>query len=114
MKNVSSLPRAGVQALGMLRHMRADSALLSISGVFEPSKTVSVAIVVSKAVSKRAADRNLLRRRIRHALLDISPEYSGRFIIRVKKPALREPYARIRDDLSTLFVELFARYNAST
>lgn len=115
MRSFSPLSRAEVQELGNERGFRADSQYFSVSGI--PSQTrAKIVIVVSKAVAKRATSRNVVRRRIRHAIHDIlcSKRVGGRIMIRAKKPALDMSYEAMRSTLEALLDELVARYNART
>lgn len=113
MKNTDPLSRSGVLALGELRLVRADSTLFSVSGAPVPGKT-RIVVVVSKAVAKRAVDRNLLRRRAKHALDVMCGE--GKFrgwhvMVRAKKPALSISYETLYADIRELFERVTARYN---
>ena len=63
-------------------------------------------IRISKKVSKRAVDRNRLRRQVREIVrettkLDLSP-----YIITVKKQALGQPYSLLKTELTKLLHEL--------
>lgn len=68
------------------------------------SGTTQFGIVVSNRVSKRATERNLLKRRLRAALrTHISTVAQGYLVVVVTTGrALRQPYAALRDELTTL------------
>lgn len=57
-------------------------------------------IRVSKKVSKKAVDRNRLRRQIKAALRELTNQNLKKYIISVKKEVLGQPYAIIKEELA--------------
>lgn len=113
MRNIGSLSRSEVLSLGELHLIREDSTMFSISAAPVSGKTKAV-VVVSKAVAKRAVERNLLRRRIKHALdtLCVDEKFRGwRIMVRAKKPTRAVSYGTLSIDIGELLERISARYN---
>jgi ribonuclease P protein component len=96
LKRPSRLPREGFAATS--RGKRLVSPHLSVSYVPGGGQA---AAVVSKKVAAKAATRHLLKRR----LLSIARSYVGgtsSFIIYARAGAAALPYARLKDEVTTL------------
>ncbi len=83
---------------------RRTGSLCVITWLPIPEPTTQVAIVVSKKVSRRAVDRNRVRRQIRAALLQLWPSVKPGFwiLINVRSQALGRTGAELAQELLRL------------
>jgi len=82
-------------------------AMRSRSGEETPSGTTRIGLVISKKVSKRAHDRNLLKRRLREicrqaVLTRIRPDVTADLIIAARSAAMEVDYTRLAADVLAL------------
>lgn len=67
------------------------------------AKTDSPRIIVSSKISKKATERNLIKRRFREAWRMIAPPNHFAVSIYIKKPALKMSFAQIKAELARSF-----------
>ena len=72
--------------------------------VYTPLSTFHGSVVVGKKVSKKAVDRNRLRRRLYGVLYQLHKRdnLSGVHVVLVKPTALKTEYTAVRSELETL------------
>jgi ribonuclease P protein component len=66
-----------------------------------------IGIVVSKKISKKATDRNLIKRRVREVMKDLQPTTLSHYdiVIAVKKPALEKSFEEVKNELTILLTK---------
>jgi ribonuclease P protein component len=64
-----------------------------------------IGIVVTKKISKKATERNLIKRRVREIAREMLPKIKGNFdvVISIKKLATEKEYAEIHKELADIF-----------
>lgn len=69
--------------------------------------TPVIAIVVSSKVSKRAVDRNLIKRRLRHIFRELTPRLKPGFamMVLVKPGSVTTPFPRLKEQVSHSLIE---------
>lgn len=82
-----------------------STALFSINYLPSKKNVSRIGIVVSKKITKKAVERNQIKRRVREIAREIHPKLKGHFdiIISTKKPALEADFATMKQTLSEMF-----------
>jgi len=67
------------------------------------AQTSSLRIIVSSKISKKATERNLIKRRFREAWKIVAPPSYPAVSIYIKKPAFKMSFAQIKAELARSF-----------
>jgi ribonuclease P protein component len=82
-----------------------STALFSVHYLPNRLDFTRVGIVVTKKISKKAVERNLLKRRVREVAREIQPNIVGHYdiVISIKKPLLEKDFADLKSELVNTF-----------
>ena len=80
------------------RGNRASVGAVSCFFVSKPGSLEKITVIVDNKVSKKAVDRNLIKRRLRAALRELHPP-KGDLIIRARLGVLEKSYPQLREEL---------------
>jgi ribonuclease P protein component len=111
MPKIYRLSRADFSSLRTLRKEYGSFFTLTISK--SPDNKPRFACVVSKKVARKAHDRNLIKRRCRAALREVSLKAPLAFVFTGKRSAEGATYVEISDDVKSLFVKALASLKVS-
>lgn len=84
-----------------------STALFSINYLPGKKNVSRVGIVVSKKITKKATERNLIKRRIREVVQEIYPTIKNNYdiVISVKKPVMDANFDTIKTTIKDMFTK---------
>jgi ribonuclease P protein component len=82
-----------------------STALFSINYLPAKRDLSRIGIVVSKKITKKATERNLIKRRVREIARELHPRLKGNFdiIISVKKPVAEADFQEMKNTITKMF-----------
>lgn len=82
-----------------------STALFSIHYLPSKRNLTRFGIVISKKITKKATERNLLKRRVREIARELQPKIIGKYdiVISIKKPVLEKDFNELRKSIISSF-----------